>query len=118
MLPLFVTYAVFVVEHIECEVMCLNLAAWQETWNWFDLLLVLMWVADRAMENLPFDTSLLRLLRLARLIRLVSWFNCCAMFSKVAAVLFRPSSHQGGDTLARRSLCCVVIAALVNVRQS
>lgn len=31
----------------------------------------LFWVADRALENMPFDTSMLRLLRLARLIRLV-----------------------------------------------
>ena len=31
----------------------------------------IFWIADRALENMPFDTSLLRLLRLARLLRLV-----------------------------------------------
>lgn len=40
-------------------------------WNWFDTLLVVFWLADVALANMPVDSSLLRLVRLARLLRLL-----------------------------------------------
>ena len=51
----------------------LQRAVCEELWNCFDLSLCLLWIADRALEVLPFDTSMVRLLRLARLLRLVPW---------------------------------------------
>ncbi|CAJ1456064.1 unnamed protein product, partial [Effrenium voratum] len=75
----------FMVEAI-IKLLAMRKAYFKETWNWFDLLLVLMWVADRAMENLPFDTSLLRLLRLARLIRLVKLARTVQGFDALAVM--------------------------------
>eukprot|EP00930_Biecheleria_cincta_P014877 TRINITY_DN12612_c0_g1_i1.p1 TRINITY_DN12612_c0_g1~~TRINITY_DN12612_c0_g1_i1.p1 ORF type:complete len:600 (-),score=131.73 TRINITY_DN12612_c0_g1_i1:90-1829(-) len=43
---------------------------WQ-AWNWFDTVLVVFWIADTALANMPVDGSLLRLVRLARLLRLL-----------------------------------------------
>lgn len=40
-------------------------------WNWFDLLLVLLWIFDTVLAILPVDSPVLRLARLVRLIRLV-----------------------------------------------
>jgi len=57
-----------------------------EIWNWFDFLLVWLWIADRALQNLPFDTSLLRLLRLARLIRLVKLARTVQGFDALAVM--------------------------------
>ncbi|CAE7738493.1 SCN11A [Symbiodinium necroappetens] len=58
----------------------------QEVWNWFDFALVWLWIADRALENLPFDTSLLRLLRLARLLRLVKLARTVQGFDALAVM--------------------------------
>eukprot|EP00439_Symbiodinium_sp_Y106_P085569 s109_g28.t8 len=58
----------------------------QEVWNWFDFALVWLWIADRLLENLPFDTSLLRLLRLARLLRLVKLARTVQGFDALAVM--------------------------------
>ncbi|CAE7398869.1 SCN4A [Symbiodinium sp. CCMP2456] len=58
----------------------------KEVWNWFDFALVWLWIADRALENLPFDTSLLRLLRLARLLRLVKLARTVQGFDALAVM--------------------------------
>lgn len=43
----------------------------RQIWNWFDTGLVLFWLADSVLANMPVDGSLLRLVRLARLLRLL-----------------------------------------------
>lgn len=40
-------------------------------WNWFDALLVAIWLVDSVLRSFPLDANLLRLVRLARLMRLV-----------------------------------------------
>lgn len=40
-------------------------------WNWFDLLLVLLWIFDTVLAIVPVESPVLRLARLVRLIRLV-----------------------------------------------
>ena len=42
-----------------------------DPWNWFDSSLVLLWLTDTLLANLPIETPFLRLIRLMRLIRLV-----------------------------------------------
>ncbi|CAE7570252.1 SCN11A [Symbiodinium natans] len=64
----------------------LRCSYFREVWNWFDFALVWLWIADRALENLPFDTSLLRLLRLARLLRLVKLARTVQGFDALAVM--------------------------------
>ena len=42
-----------------------------DPWNWFDSSLVVLWLVDTLLTNLPIETPFLRLIRLMRLIRLV-----------------------------------------------
>mmetsp|Transcript_57654 Transcript_57654/g.135084 ORF Transcript_57654/g.135084 Transcript_57654/m.135084 type:complete len:551 (+) Transcript_57654:95-1747(+) len=42
-----------------------------DLWNWFDSSLVMLWLVDTLLTNLPIETPFLRLIRLMRLIRLV-----------------------------------------------
>ncbi|CAK9048123.1 Sodium channel protein type 11 subunit alpha (Peripheral nerve sodium channel 5) (PN5) (Sensory neuron sodium channel 2) (Sodium channel protein type XI subunit alpha) (Voltage-gated sodium channel subunit alpha Nav1.9) (hNaN) [Durusdinium trenchii] len=68
------------------KLMSLRNAFFKEMWNCFDFLLCVLWVVDRALQNMPFDTSMLRLLRLARLLRLVKLARTVQGFDALAVM--------------------------------
>ncbi|CAL1137347.1 unnamed protein product [Cladocopium goreaui] len=75
----------FLIEAI-LKLMALRWKYFRELWNCFDCILCVFWIADRALENMPFDTSMLRLLRLARLIRLVKLARTVQGFDALAVM--------------------------------
>jgi len=75
----------FLIEAI-LKLMGLRCAYFKELWNCFDFILCIFWIADRALENMPFDTSMLRLLRLARLLRLVKLARTVQGFDALAVM--------------------------------
>jgi len=52
-------------------------------WNWLDLLVVVMWIVDKAATNFPVDPMLLRMARLARLLRMLRLVKRIQEFSSL-----------------------------------